>query len=310
MCVGCDGEPVDRRSFLAGVASATAGMAVGCQGERPKAETPEAGPPVGEPTARKPPEERALDDPAVRHEMVSFKSGADTAQGYLARPRAAGRYRAVLVLHGEFGVPDGMRNTAAQLAQAGFVGLAYRRFGRWPELTPQDVMKSDQTDRRYRSMSFVEQELGDAQAAVDHLKSQPFVKTGGVGVVGFCGGGYEALLLATRSKDVRAVVAFYAPPVMKGEYQTPQDPKPNLIDKAGQIKVPVQGHYGADDPIVPLEDVRAFEQALKARGTPVSVFTYEGATHGFYDPTRRFYHQEAAALAKSRMVDFLKEQLQ
>jgi hypothetical protein len=28
MCVGCDGEPIDRREFLAGVASASAGMAI------------------------------------------------------------------------------------------------------------------------------------------------------------------------------------------------------------------------------------------------------------------------------------------
>ena len=52
-----------------------------------------------------------------------------------------------------------------------------------------------------------------------------------------------------------------------------------------------------------------FEQALKAKGTPVSIFTYEGATHGFYDYTVRHYNAQAAARAKSRMLDFLKEQL-
>jgi carboxymethylenebutenolidase len=241
--------------------------------------------------------------------MVSFKSGTDVIGGYLARPKATGQYRAVLVLHGEFGVPEGMRNTAAQLAQAGFVGLAYKRFGRWPELTPQDLMQSDQTDKRFLSGSFVDQELRDAQAAIDHFQAQPFIRPGGVGVIGFCGGGYEALLLATRSKDVRAVVAFYAPPVMKEQYQHPKDPKPSLMDKVGQINVPVQGHYGADDPLVLLEDVRKFGQALKAQGTPASFFTYAGATHGFYDYSRRFYHAGAAARAKGRMLDFLREHL-
>lgn len=309
MCVGCDDETVDRRAFLAGVASATAGMAVGCQGEQPKPVAPDDGPTNSESTIQKPSAGRTQDDSAVRHEMVSFKNGMDTVEGYLARPKADARCRAVLVLHGEFGVPDGMRDIAAQLARNGFVALAYKRFGRWPELTPQDVMKSDQTDQRFRGMSFVEQELEDARAAVGFLKAQPFVRPGGVGVLGFCGGGYEALLLATRSTDVRAVVAFYAPPVMKGEFQPLKDPKPSLIDKAEQITVPVQGHYGVADPFVPLEDVRKFEQALKTQGTPMSVFTYEGATHGFYDSTRRFYHPEAAAQAKGRMLDFLRERL-
>jgi carboxymethylenebutenolidase len=309
MCIGCDGEPFDRRSFLAGVASATAGMAIGCHGERPKPNASEAGPSESKPAEQKPSAARVLDDPAIQQEMVSFKIGKDTVEGYLTRPKATGQYGAVLVLHGEFGVPEGTRNTAAQLAQAGFIGLAYKRFGRWPELTPQDLMKSDQTDKRFLSGSFVEQELRDAQAAIDHLKLQPFVEPGKVGVIGFCGGGYEALLLATRSKDIRAVVAFYAPPVMKGQYQHPTDPKPSLMDKVEQIIVPVQGHFGTDDPLVSLEDVRKFEQALKAQGTPVSFFTYEGATHGFYDYSRRFYHAGAAARAKSRMLEFLKEHL-
>ena len=301
MCVGCDSDPVDRRSLLVRFASATAGIAVSFQGERQKLEASGAG--------QKPSEARALDDPAVQHEMISFKSGTDTVEGYLARPKAAGGYRAVVILHGDFGVPEGLRNTAAQIAQNGLVGLAYKRFGRWPKLTPKELAKSDQTEKRFLSGSFNEQELGDAQAAIDYLKAQPFVKQGGVAVVGFCGGGYEALLLSTRSKDVKAVVAFYAPPEMPEQFQNPKDPRPSLMEKVEKIRVPVQGHYGVEDPFVSLKPVKKFEQALKANGTPVSFFTYEGATHGFYDYTRRQYHAEAAARAKSRMLEFLKEQL-
>jgi carboxymethylenebutenolidase len=309
MCIDCGNESVDRRSFLAGVASASAGVAFGCQGERPKPEASEARASDSKPTEQKLSEARALDDPTTQEEMVSFRSGEDTVQGYLARPKVAGQYRAVVVLHGNFGVPEAQRNTAAQLAQNGFVGLAYKRFCRWPELTQQDLIKSDQTDKRFLSWSFSKQELQDAQAAIDHLKSQPFVKPGGVGMIGFCGGGYQALLLSMQSKDIKAVVVFYAPPEAGEQFQNPKDPKPSLMDKVEQIKVPVQGHYGTDDPFVPLEPVKKFEQALKAKGTPVTVFTYEGATHGFCDYASRRYHAEAAARATSRMLDFLKEQL-
>src|SRR5262249_45915770 len=146
------------------------------------------GPPETKQPEQREAETRALDDPAIQHEMVSFRSGEDTVRGYLARPKAQGRYRAVLVLHGDVGVPEGHRNTAAQLAQSGFVALAYERFGRWPDLTLQDVIRSDQTDKRFLSGSFNEQELQDAQAAIAYLESQPFVEPGSVGVVGFCGG--------------------------------------------------------------------------------------------------------------------------
>jgi dienelactone hydrolase len=102
-------------------------------------------------------------------------------------------------------------------------------------------------------------------------------------MIGFCGGGYQALLLSMQSKDVKAVVAFYALPEVGEQLQNPKDPKPSLMDKVEQIRVAVQGHYGTDDPFAPLEPVNKFEQALKAKGTPVTFFTYEGATHGFCD---------------------------
>ena len=78
---------------------------------------------------------------------------------------------------------------------------------------------------------------------------------------------------------------------MDDRYQHANDPKPNLMEKVEQITVPVQGHYGAEDPIVSLDTVRQFEQALRANGTPASFFTYGGATHGFYDSTRAHYRR-------------------
>jgi carboxymethylenebutenolidase len=305
----CDVEPVDRRSFLVSAAAATAGLAVGWRSELPRREADSAAPAESAPAPPSTPAARALDDPSVEHEMVSFRSGADVLHGYLARPKAAGRHRAVLVLHGEVGVLEGPRETAAQLAQEGFVALAVKRFDRWPELTLQDVAASDRTDMRYLSASFNDQEVQDAQAAIDDLASRPFVAPGGIGVVGFCGGGYQALLLSTRSKDVRAVVAFYAPPQMSAQFSNPQDPRPSLLDRVQEIRVPVQGHYGADDPVVSTAAAREFERALQENGTPACFFVYAGATHGFYNPTRPQYHAEAAALAKSRMIEFLKQEL-
>ena len=255
------------------------------------------------------PPTNALNDPNVIQEMVSFKSGQDIIQGYLARPRKAGRFRAVVVLHGNLHLPEDHRYTAAQLGQGGFVGLAIRRFSRTPELTTAELNRSDREDRRYLSNTFNQQELNDAQAAINFLKSQSFVKGGGVGMVGFCGGGYQSVLLSTKSKDVKAVVAFYAPPVFSEQYQVANDRKPNLMDLVTQIKVPIQGHYGMSDPIIPVEDVRRFELALRQQNTPAEFFFYEGAAHAFCDYTRRNYNEAAATLAKRRMLEFLKRTL-
>lgn len=284
---------IERRSFLSGATAAVVGVTLGSEllAQQPQPPT------------------NALNDPTVIRDFVSFKSGADTIRGYLARPRKAGRFRAIVVLHGNLHLPEDHRYTAAQLAQGGFVGLAIQRFSRTPNLTMAELNRSDREDRRYLSNTFNQQELGDAQAAITFLNTLSFVKEKGVGMVGFCGGGYQSLLLSTRSKDIKAVVAFYAPPVLAEQYQVPSDRKPNLMDVVAQIKVPIQGHYGMADPIIPVDDVRRFEQALRRQNTPAEFFFYEGAGHAFCDYTRRNYNAEAATSAKRRMLEFLKRTL-
>src|SRR5262249_31415442 len=283
------------RTFLTGVtAAAVAGVLASERLAQPSQQPPT----------------NALNDPQVIQGMVSFKSGAAIIQGYLARPDKAGRFPAVVILHGNLHLPEDSRYTAAQVAQRGFVGLAVKRFSRTPELTMAELNRSDREDQRYLSNTFSQQELRDAQAAINYLKSLSYVRGKGVGMVGFCGGGYQSLMLSTQSKEVRAVVAFYAPPIFSAQFQVKTDPKPNLMDVVKRIKVPIQGHYGAADTIIPLADVNKFEQALRLQQTPVEIFTYEGAGHAFCDYTRpNLYRPEAAALAKSRMLEFLEKTL-
>ena len=301
MCIteDCNNEDtqsngIERRTFLTSATAAVVGVTLAS--ERFAQTQPQ-------------PPTNALNDPNVIQGMVSFKSGADIIQGYLARPKKAGQFRAVVVLHGNLHLPEDHRYTAAQLAQAGFASLAVRRFSRTPDLTIAELNRSDREDRRYLSNTFNQLELQDAQAAINYLKSQSFVRGKGVGIVGFCGGGCQSVLLSTQSKDIKVVVAFYAPPVLLEQYKAPNDPRPDLMDVVRQIKVPIQGHYGTADTAMRMEDVRRFEEALRKQNTPAEFFYYEGAGHAFCDYTRRNYNAEAATLAKRRMLDFLKRQL-
>ena len=228
---------IERRTFLTGVTAAIVGSTL-----------------RSELLAQQPqqPPTNALNDTKVIQGMVSFKSGADTIQGYLARPRKAGRFPAVVVLHGDLHVPEDHRYTAAQLAQNGFVSLAVKRFSRLPGLTMAELNRSDREDQRYLSNTNNQMELRDAQAAINYLKSLSYVKRQGIGLVGFCGGGCQSVLLSTQSKDINAVVAFYAPPVLLEQYQNPNDRRPDLMDIVVQIRVPIQGHYSTADPAVPI----------------------------------------------------------
>src|SRR5438105_1353194 len=67
---------------------------------------------------------KPLDDPTITHGKVTFKSGDDTIDGYLSRPKAKGRYPIVIVVAGNQISEEYIPNTTAILAQRGFTGLA------------------------------------------------------------------------------------------------------------------------------------------------------------------------------------------
>src|SRR5215207_11282738 len=99
MCLGsgCDAEEHDRRMFLSGGAAAFAGLAFGSESGQVQAAPPT----------------RVLDDASITHGLVKFQSGAKQIGGYLARPKAAGRYPGVLVVAGNRISEEYIPNTCA-----------------------------------------------------------------------------------------------------------------------------------------------------------------------------------------------------
>lgn len=271
----CAPESAERRSFLTGAAAlfalATLKLDATAQEQKP-------------PT-------RVLDNPHIRHQRVTFKSGGKEIGGYLARPEAKGSYSAILVVAGNRITEEYIPNTCAALAVAGYVGLAPDIFHTVPDSarTPGEIAQAleGRTEDDY---------LRDIRAGADYLRTQSFVKRGGMGIVGFCSGGRRAMLYAARSNDVKAVVPYHPGPKMKaGEY-------------AG-LKAPVQIHQGTADRHIPVADIRELESALRKQDTPVTVYFYEGADHGFLAYTRPYYKPDAAQESWRRTVEFLNRHL-
>jgi carboxymethylenebutenolidase len=301
MCVECSDSFIDRRSFLqalGGVAVALS-AAPGLHAEQLQSR-----------------EWKALDDPDVIHHATTFNSGNQEIKGYLARPKQSERRRPVVLLHGNPGATDDVRMATAQLAQAGFVGLLVDWGSRDP--LPQGQEEQRRWRDRITGYAFWKLVLDDIQAAIEHLKTQPFVRQqGGVGLVGFCGGGKQALLFATRSSEVKAVVAFYASARYR-QFSNTTDPVPELVDVANAIRGPVQGHYGMLDQVALPQDAKEFEALLRSRRdrAPLEMYYYEQAGHSFYNFTRPpgsdpgfDFHPAEAELARRRMIDFLRKHL-
>lgn len=295
MCIDCDEQAVTRRSFLTGTATAIAGAAFALNA-------------AGQQSARK-----TLDDPNIILEEVGFKSGTNTIKGFVARPKKVGRYRIVLIAHGNPGVPEDIKFTAAELAKAGYAGFVYDWGSREPQ--PADPQERDKWVARVTSYTFVKLQMQDLQAAMNYLSEQSYTRRERVGVAGFCGGGRLAFLYSTQSPDVKALISFYGPVVY--HVNNPKaDPVPNVLEIVNRIKVPVQGHYGLLDKVALPEDAKLFENKMRAQKTPVEMYYYEEAGHSFCNFLRPQgsdpgfdYHPEAAALAHSRMIQFLRRHL-
>jgi carboxymethylenebutenolidase len=257
-------------------------------------------------------EARAIDDPGITHGRVEFKSGDHVVDAYLARPIKKGRYPAVVVLPGNWITEPYIPETVAMLAQGGFVGMVVNTFYLFPKRATFEESRQvpwEETQKILREQITDELIYRDTQAGVDFLKTQPFVKKGKQGVMGFCFGGRNALLFAARSQDIGAVAPFYGPVVpLPGVTREERPKQPLDADVVKQIRVPVQGHYGTKDKNVGLAEVKQFEQALRAQGTPVEIHTYE-AEHGFFAYNRPTYRADDARLARGRMLAFFKKHL-
>jgi carboxymethylenebutenolidase len=280
MCIDddCRGDTAGRRAFLSG-ATATVAAALALR------DAPEAN------SQTKQPETRVLDDPAIQHGRVVFKhNGVETIDGYLARPRADGVYPPVLVIAGNRITEEYIPNTCAALAVAGFVGLAPNIFHTLPDTarTP--------AESRAATINHIDSDaLEDLDIGADYLQAQSFVKRDTMGVLGFCYGGRLAMDYGARSRQIDAVVAFH-PGVTK-------------IDEVKRLNVPVQIHHGTADQAVALAESQRLFRELKNQHTPVELFTYEGAGHGFLAYTRPTYQAEAAKTAWTRSLQFLKKNL-
>ena len=156
--------------------------------------------------------------------------------------------------------------------------------------TPEDPEKTPALIQKLDSQSTLENYI----AAVRYLKTHP-ASTGKVGVVGFCWGGAMANQIAVNSPDVVAVVPYYG--------------RQPATDDVPKIKASLLLHYaGLDEGIN--KGIAAYEEALKKGSIDFKIYMYEGAQHAFNNDTNPArYNKEAAELAWSRTIPFLKEKL-
>ena len=202
-------------------------------------------------------------------------------QAWLAA--APGRPRGALVILQEiFGVNAHIRAVTDSFAAEGYTAIApclFDRVRRGIELSY--TAKDMQEGAGYRAQLTPETTMKDVAAAVAVVRN-----SGRTGTIGYCWGGTLSYLAAGQLRVACAVVYY-------GKVLSLLDQKP---------RCPVLFHYGSEDKSIPPADV---EQIKAASPPPAVVYQYQDAGHGFNCDQRESYNPQAAALARTRTLDFL-----
>ena len=205
-------------------------------------------------------------------------------QAWLAAP--PGRPRgALLVIQEIFGVNSHIRTVTDRFAAEGYTAIApslFDRVRRGIELgyTPADMQEGSGYVKQLDPEA-TRRDLAAALAVVKH--------SGRAGAVGYCWGGTLAYLAAGQLPLACAVVYY-------GRVVSYLDQKP---------RCPVMYHYGTEDKSIPLADV----ERIRAAYPQAPVYTYDGAGHGFNCEQRATYDPQAAALARTRTLEFFERYL-
>ncbi|SRR5579875_1658480 len=251
-----------------------------------------------------------VEDPRriVTEEINFTSSDGARIDAFTARPRQAGRYPGVIVVHEAFGVDDHIRDIVARLANAGFVALAPNLYQRVGAPTAGDMSSVMQKMFGLQDAQIVR----DLEAAAARLRAMDHC-SGKVGCVGFCMGGRATLLFALSSDKVDAAIDCWGGFILSATPDaatTPSRPTP-VIDLAAGLNCPLYVVVGAEDTNPSPAHAAQLRERLDKEGKSalVTVEVFENAGHAFLNDRRPNYREKAAFELWPKMVAFFKNHL-
>jgi dienelactone hydrolase len=228
---------------------------------------------------------------------IEYQDGSVKLLGFLAYDEKSIKKRpAVLVSHAWEGRNEFACEKAKKLAELGYVGFALDMFGNGKLGKNKDEnakliqpFLQDRTMLRRRINS-----------ALDFVKKLEFVDPSRIAAIGFCFGGLCVLDLARSGADLRGVVSFH------GLFL----PESNATH---QIKAKILALHGNDDPLVPPEQVQAFQNEMTKAKADWQLHIYGNTMHAFTNPAANdpdfgtVYNPTVEKRSWQEMLDFFKE---
>ena len=225
------------------------------------------------------------DEPAddVRGENIQYASATFKVDAYVASPAGRGVHPSLVLVHDDQGLNEHTREVVRRFAAAGFYAMA-------PDLLSRSggtrQKSAGQVGEALAAIS-TDASVEDLRAGCSYLRATLNPGTDRVSAVGLGWGGWRTYLLAANLAGLSRAVVYSG-----------NAPGDGLKD----IEAPFLAHYGQFD-------FRMAGNALwleKEMGKRFEYFIYPAVDHGFYDDASPHYNAEAAKLAWSRTLDFLR----
>jgi carboxymethylenebutenolidase len=216
-------------------------------------------------------------------DVIYTTRDGETFTGILAAQDGSGKVPGILFVSAIWGIDESARKLTQAWADEGFVVSVPDIFWR---VHPGPTADREIAFSRYKAFDF-EQGLRDIEDLIGHLRAHPRCN-GKVGVLGICFGGRYAHLAAARF-GADAAAGYHGTLIEQH------------LGETANITCPVSFHFGEDDPVTPMDQVRAI-QASYAGHANAEIVAHPGATHNFSLPGNPSYHPDVAAASHAAVL--------
>lgn len=222
---------------------------------------------------------------AVTNTTIPGMNGGPDVRAYVAKPDGEGPFPVVIMIHEFYGLNESIVGKADLLAEEGYLVVAPDTFrGSTTSWIPRAIYQVITTKP--------ENVNADLDSVYAWLDSQPEADPSRIAIAGFCYGGRTSLVYSLHNDRLAATVIFYGSP----------ETDPGVL-KA--LPGPVLGIFGGADQSIPVEEVKAFDEALTAAGVIHDITIYDGQPHAFVHDAEGIKAGGAQGEAWNQMLKFL-----
>lgn len=229
---------------------------------------------------------------------IEYHDGETVLEGYLAYQETNTQQPLVLVAHDWSGRRQLACDAAERIADMGYIGFALDMYGKGVFGTDGDIeVNSALMNPLAEDRLLLRQRV---RAALVAGRNIPQVDAMRVAAIGYCFGGMCVLELARSGADVMGVVSIHG-------ILTASEVANEVI------KAKILCLHGHDDPMVPPQQVLAFETEMTTANADWQLHAYGGTMHAFTNPAANnpdfgtLYNEVAQKRSSQALANFLQE---